>query len=284
MRGLRELGSKLLFVSDMDGTLLGADSRVSEMSREYLKQLNDRGVMISVATARTPATADGLLEGCGMRLPYVVMTGAALWHPVDKRYINPKYIPVEHSRGIREICTRHGLYPIDYRLYDDGILHAYFNGVMNNRCRKFIDERRALRLKRMHVDEPDGLRLSESTLLYFAVSNYEDISACAAELKESLPCSVSAYRDIFNKEVGLMEVFAEGVSKASAIEELVKMCGADATVVFGDNLNDLDMMKIAGRSVAVANAFDEVKLQADEIIGPNTADSVVAYIREATGV
>lgn len=42
-----------LYVSDMDGTLLGADSRVSELSREIISGLSRQGHNITVATART---------------------------------------------------------------------------------------------------------------------------------------------------------------------------------------------------------------------------------------
>jgi len=50
--------------------------------------------------------------------------------------------------------------------------------------------------------------------------------------------------------------------------------------VFGDNRNDLSMMRIADHSVAVANAYDEVKAQADEVIGCNDDDAVVKWIED----
>ena len=70
--------SRILFVSDMDGTLLNAEAKLSARSRELISELTDEGAYITVATARTPATVQGLLEGTRMRLPAIVMTGAAL--------------------------------------------------------------------------------------------------------------------------------------------------------------------------------------------------------------
>ncbi len=49
-------------------------------------------------------------------------------------------------------------------------------------------------------------------------------------------------------------------------------------VVFGDNLNDIAMLQAADYSVAVENAFPEVKAIASEVIGPNTAHSVAHWI------
>ena len=48
--------------------------------------------------------------------------------------------------------------------------------------------------------------------------------------------------------------------------------------MFGDNLNDIPMMKVADRSVAVSNAFDEVKEHANEITESNDEDAVVRWI------
>ena len=50
--------------------------------------------------------------------------------------------------------------------------------------------------------------------------------------------------------------------------------------VFGDQINDLEMLKMAGVGVAVDNANEELKEVADTIIGSNTKNSVVKYINE----
>ena len=51
-------------------------------------------------------------------------------------------------------------------------------------------------------------------------------------------------------------------------------------VVFGDNRNDIAMMQAADYSVAMGNAFPEVKEAASEVIGPNTDDSVARWIEQ----
>ena len=56
--------------------------------------------------------------------------------------------------------------------------------------------------------------------------------------------------------------------------------GARRIVVFGDNRNDIAMMQAADHSVAVGNAFPEVKAAASEVIGVNTADSVARWIEQ----
>ena len=73
----------------MDGTLLGADSKVSRESAEIISRLSRQGAMITVATARTPATVEVLLKDTYTSIPAIVLTGAAMWDRVAQRYINP---------------------------------------------------------------------------------------------------------------------------------------------------------------------------------------------------
>ncbi|MDD6621873.1 MAG: HAD hydrolase family protein, partial [Bacteroidales bacterium] len=54
--------TKVLYVSDLDGTLLNDRSVVSERSAQLLQAAIDRGALFTIATARTPATVDGLMS------------------------------------------------------------------------------------------------------------------------------------------------------------------------------------------------------------------------------
>ena len=83
---------KTLYVSDMDGTLLGADSRVSPRSAEIISRLSRRGALITVATARTPATVVPLLADTYTSIPAIVMTGAAMWNRDTASYEEIQFI------------------------------------------------------------------------------------------------------------------------------------------------------------------------------------------------
>ena len=50
------------------------------------------------------------------------------------------------------------------------------------------------------------------------------------------------------------------------------------TLVFGDYLNDLDMFRVAGYSVAMGNALPEVKESADQITGLNSEGAVIDFL------
>ena len=71
-------------------------------------------------------------------------------------------------------------------------------------------------------------------------------------------------------------------TKDQALGWLIEAHGLDGDelVVFGDQINDITMFRMAARAVAVANAHPDVKRHATRIIGSNEEDSVVKYIRD----
>lgn len=272
---------KTLYVSDLDGTLLTPDSRVSARSAEILSHLSAQGALITVATARTPATVEPLLADVNSTLPAIVMTGASLWDRKEKRYVDTRFIDADTSRIVRETAARYGVNPFTYTLGDNGILEIYRNGVIAPCDRKFIDERSNLPLKHFHIDTPQGDDYAlPRTVLFFAMGNPDRIFPLADELRATTQCSVSSYIDIFGDDTAVLEVLAPGLSKADSVKKIARQYDADRIVAFGDNLNDLSMMKIADVAVAVGNARDEVKEVAHTIIGTNTEDSVARFIAD----
>ena len=122
-------------------------------------------------------------------------------------------------------------------------------------------------------------------MLIFSLNKYAVLKAIAEDLRSTVQtCQVMLYHDIFDESEGYLEIFTAGTSKAAAIRDLAHEVGADRVVVFGDNRNDIAMIQAADHSVAVENAFPEVKAAASEVTGPNTADSVARWILGELGV
>lgn len=274
---------KHLFITDLDGTLLNRESRVSDRSAAIISRLSRQGAMISVATARTPATVEPLLSHTLTTPPAIVMTGAAMWDRRTLQYINPRFISNESAAQIHEACRSHGITPFIYTIQPSGIIHTYYSGIPSPKEQKFINERDHLKLKRMIVNRhpgADGPATYPDTILIFGLGDAGKIGRLADRLRASGICSVSSYPDIFNPSVSYIEIFAPGVSKASAVAELKQAMNAECLTVFGDNLNDLPMMAVADVAVAVENALPEVKQAADIVIGTNRSDAVALYLEQ----
>jgi len=269
-----------LFVSDMDGTLLDDDSRVSPESARIISDLSRRGALVTVATARTPASVGELLADTYTSVPAVVMTGAALWDRSSERYIHPVLLPAGVLPEIVRVFVDNGVNPFVYLLDADDMLTVFHSPGMNGHEERFYADRRMLKRKRFVFENPAsaGDFSDRRAILLFGMDEAAKIYAVAEGLRRDSRLSVSCYRDIFNPSVANVEVFGAGVSKAAAIRRLAGMVGADRITVYGDNLNDLPMFSVADDSVAVANAVPEVLAAADRRIGRNTDNAVALDI------
>nr|BFF19475.1 hypothetical protein GCM10025730_29960 [Promicromonospora thailandica] len=71
------------------------------------------------------------------------------------------------------------------------------------------------------------------------------------------------------------------MTKASGLEMVRAALGVDPadTVAVGDGSNDIDMLRWAGRGVAMGHALDAVRAAADEVTGSIEDDGVVAVLR-----
>lgn len=76
-----------------------------------------------------------------------------------------------------------------------------------------------------------------------------------------------------------------GINKAVGLENLTTSLNltADNVIAFGDQMNDYEMLRYAGRSVAVANAVDKIKMVADYEIASSDEESVLGEIEKIIG-
>lgn len=285
--------SRTLYITDLDGTLLADDSRLSPRTVRALNLLASRGVMVTPCTARTPATVQPLFEGViqpeytdvdgiVIPLPAIVMTGAGMWDRSRVEFECIKLISENDALAINDEFLKQGLHPFVYTLSGNSFLNVYHTEGLTSRENAFYQERRHLELKRFHLGQQPASW--NRVAVFFAIGPTDKVAATAKALREATGCAAAWYPDIFLPETGLIDLYAPGVSKAAAVESLARKVGSDKVVAFGDNLNDLPMMRVADYAVAVENALDDVKSQADEVIGSNRTDAVVRYIAAQEGI
>ena len=275
-----ELSGPTLYVSDLDGTLLGEDSQLSAVTVATLNRIiGELGGLFTVATARTPATVVPLMQQVHARLPFIVIGGSAMWNPVTMSYEHTRGIDDMTVNAVADVFDRRGAHPFIYRRHGKNLLHTHHYGPLSPQEERFIAERQHLPLKQFFLNDRDYRHSDDDALLIFSMNKYAVLKSIADDLRTSVPtCSVMVYHDIFDESEGYLEIFSAGTSKAAAIRDLARQLGAGRVVVFGDNRNDIAMMQAADFSVAVDNAFTEVKSVASEVIGPNTVDSVARWI------
>ena len=276
---------KTLFVSDLDGTLLGPDRKVSAESVRMINEAVADGAMFSVATARTPATVGPLLDGIESPLPFIVMTGAAIWERQNNRYVHASFHRETTARRLVEIYRKHGLSAFVYILGHDNIIHIYHIGDMSSLEREFMEERLHTPYKDFHILDREAGKLPDNldrVLLFYSMRPTEEVLPVYEEINDSEDLRAVFYHDMYGDEIALMEVFGPEASKANAVRQLAAIVDADRIVAYGDNVNDIPILEVADDAVAVENAVEAARLAAGRMIGPNSDDSVAKDIKKQT--
>ncbi len=276
---------KTLYITDLDGTLLDDEGSVSESSARIISDLSRRGALISVATARTPATVEIIMAETHTAADMVVMTGAALWNRSKHCFEGLKLLGQENVSILLDCFKDSGVHPFCYVLQSESSLEVFHGASQLNAAEKhFVDLRNSLTLKKFNLQTESPVEVYDKMVLMFAMGSYDAIVSISERAKATTDCYVSYYKDTYTDDLWLLEIFANGVSKAEGIKRLKALTGADRVVAFGDNLNDIAMLKEADVAVAVENALPETKAVADVIIGRNTDDAVAHYIAEDFGI
>ncbi|MBQ8767483.1 MAG: HAD hydrolase family protein, partial [Clostridia bacterium] len=110
---------------------------------------------------------------------------------------------------------------------------------------------------------------------YYALPEFLD--EIVEKLKAFPEIDFAYYKDSYSDD-WLIEIYSHTASKANGAKEVKEIIGADSITAFGDNLNDIIMLKGADTAVAVLNAVKQVKEIANIVIGNNNDNSVVEYI------
>lgn len=274
----------VLFVSDLDGTLLDGRGELSSASRSGLLKLLEQGVQFTVASARSYFSIQSIFGDIPFSLPIVEFNGAYLTDYQTGRHIHINALDEGLSRAVLDLILQHGMRPFissfdgtrDYLRYDE---------LINQGMVWYEERRRAAQDPRLAQVADVGRYLHESVVsLTVMTSDF----AALGELRRHLELQLCGqlqmyfYENEYSKGTWWLTIHAPRASKHLAVQLLRDEYAPGASIVaFGDNHNDIEMLRSADRGIAVHNAIAEVKAIADEIIGSNQEGAVIKYLMDA---
>ncbi len=269
---------KTLYISDMDGTLLQSDGTLSEYSKQKLNKFYEKGIPFAVATARSMVSAMPILEGVQFAAPIVLMNGVFVYDTETKQAVKYHEIPHSALQKILDCFYEKNLHPFMFLYGDDYKLSIKYTEFDNEGMKEFYDAR--VDMLEGRFTQTDDLTVIPKGQHPVYVNYYalpEILDPVVEELKSIREIDFAYYKDSYSDD-WLIEIYSHTASKANGAKEVAEIVGAEKITAFGDNLNDIIMLKSADRAVVVENAVSEVKEIADVIIGANNEDSVVKFI------
>ena len=262
-----------LYLSDLDGTLLNSEQRVSEKSCEILNKLIENGLLFSYATARSAVTSVKATAGLSAKIPIIVYNGVFTIDSGTGKHILSNMFSRDEALWIYDILLEHGIDPIVYSVIDGIEKFSYIDERCTTGMKEFLATRKNDVRERVVTTENE---MRNGEIFYFTcIDDAEKLSPVCEVLEKKFRCIFE--KDIYSGNQWL-EILPKGATKANAALELKKHFGCDRLVVFGDGMNDIQMFEAADECYAVANASSQLKAISDGIIGSNNEDSVAKFI------
>lgn len=269
---------KILYVTDLDGTLMRNDKSLSDYTIDSINKLIDEGMLITYATARSFQSAYEITRDIHFNLPVITRNGTVLADQIKKKEIEVLQFSAQDIKTLQKI--------LQGKIEHLGFVTAYFKGKM---AKSFKDGEISAGLRKYILEHSEDKRMraiSDRQDLFAGNVTYCTLIAEKAELQPIYEKIASAgdWECVFSKDTYSDEYWLEicppNATKAKAVLSIKEKIGCNQIVVFGDSVNDLSMFAIANESFAVANGLDEVKAAATAIILNNEKDGVAKYLVE----
>ncbi len=264
-------GKKLL-VLDIDGTLVNSKKEITPATLEHLIKIQQQGHIVALASGRPYPGMKAYANQ--LKLPefggYVLsFNGGKVINCKTGETVFQKAIPNSYLKTIYDYAVKNGLSMVTYR--GDEVLtgtdidefveyEARLNSMVIHRVDNFLEEVDFDMTKCLLTAAPEKAEVFEK------------------ELAELLAPGLN----VFRSEPYFIEITVKGVDKAESVDKLVGIIGMkqEDTICCGDGFNDLTMVQYGGVGVAMDNAQQIVKDNADYITASCDEDGIVQVIKE----
>lgn len=274
--------------SDMDGTLLNEDQKISEENRKALEAVRDMGGQVIIATGRSFKEARLVLDEINFNCPIISMNGAAVYdqkgelitsQPISFEELDSAITFLEEAGLYFELYTNHGVFSKNPERAIDSLVDIVLSANPEH-DREDVRRRALARIEYGFLFETQDYHalIKEEDMQVFKIlvfSLYKDqLSQAAQGLARFDGLTITS------SGKGNIEINHRGISKGNALEKLLSQYGIplEETIAIGDNLNDVSMFEKAGLSIAMGNARDDIKRICKDTTLSNKEDGVAHAI------
>jgi hypothetical protein len=257
VRGFRAIAT------DLDGTLLVDHARVSPRTLAALREAEQRGVLVVVATARPPRWVRPLVETLGPLGVAVCANGAIVYDVAEHRVVESHVFP---AVDVRELVRR-------LRADAPELTLGLEQGLIGCRDPDYVP---------ISAEPDDSVvgpvedSLDQPVAKVFATPRGD----VRDDLVERVRVLAADLAEVITIDGSFFELMPPGVHKARTVEHVIAGHGITSSevVAFGDGINDAELLRWAGLGVAVANAHPDALAAADEVTASNEDDGVALVL------
>lgn len=269
----------VLYVSDLDGTLITSRECVSDYSVNLLNRLIANGMNFTFATTRSMLTSFAATRGLKLSVPIIVYNGALIVKPSGEVIEQVTFEPdVKHY--VLSVLSSLGIFPFAYSMQGGKEKLSYLAGKETPSMQRYLS-RRAGDPRLNPVTEPYLMEAGD--IFYLNCMGPREIMVRANNIfsrDNRLICML--HQETYQEDFWL-EIANRGATKAVAVEKVKNILGCEKVVCFGDSTNDIPMFSVADEKYAVMNADEWLKSQATGVIGYCEEDGVAKWLAANSG-
>lgn len=269
-----------LLAVDVDGTLMNSRNELPDANREALHRAHAAGMTVSLCTGRSLPETQGVIDQLGLDSDIgIFVFGAIVSRLPEGRTLERTGIAADTSLRLVEHFQSRG-YPV-LVLYDREQTRVDYQMIRGRRHGEAYQRWMALAPTR--GEEVDRFRPNDHTPVRIGIIlSPDEVAATTAEMGTAFRDDEIKFNAIFapNYRMHVLECFAPQVSKWHGISRVMELLRIDASqvVAIGDDVNDLEMIRHAGLSVAMGNAVPAVRRLARWLAPDNDACGVAVAI------
>ena len=243
-----------LLLADVDGTVVTKDKILTDRARQAVAALEQTGVKFAITSGRPPRGMAMLIEPLHITTPIAGFNGGAMVNP-DLSVVEEKTLPPDVARKAVKMIRDQGL---------DAWLYTAKEWFITDKAAPHVDrEAWTVKFEPKVVDAFADTDLDQAVKIVGVSDDLKLVEKAEKAMQDLLGDTVSAARS----QPYYLDVTHPQANKGDVVETLSKTLGIpkDQIATIGDMPNDVKMFKKSGFSIAMGNASDEVKREADAV-------------------
>jgi len=255
-----------LVVSDVDGTLVTSEKKLTDKSRAAVAKLAQAGIGFTLTSSRPTVGMRMFSDPLGITLPLGPFNGSSIVEP-SLAVIEQHVIPAAALKTSLDLLDRYG---IDVWIFTND------NWYIRRDDGKYVPhEQRTILFDPTQLNDFTPLA-DQACKIVGASPDFALLERCEKELQTALGDAALAIRS----QDYYLDVTPPGQNKGTFVQAMAKRLGiaTDAIATLGDMQNDLAMFRVSGLPIAMGNATDDVKRLAAHVTAPNDDDGFAAAI------
>lgn len=266
--------TKKIIAVDLDGTLLNGESKLSDFTKDTIKQISKKGHHVIIATGRPYRMAKDFYHQLELETPMINFNGS-LTHLPGKVWEHEKCLTVD-KKYLLDIVARKEEIEADF------IAGEYRKKFYITAPDHEIADPRLFGVENFHPENQFNSDLvTKDPNCILLQTRASDKYALAEEMSRFYQYQLNI--NTWGGPLNILECTPKGVHKAFALEYLLKVMNRDKQdlIAFGDEHNDTEMLSFAGKGYAMKNANPALLSFADDQLPlTNEEEGVAHFLRE----